>query len=182
VNHRPWLFKIARHLIVDHYRERNRFQFVDASALAAEPALQTRSDAVPEACARGERLSCMLGCVIGRLFPEEQVAVLLADLHGHRDKDSAAVLRMSLPSFKLLLHGARARMHEIAGGTCHQLRTRRGAACRKPANGDVRNSSARQRSKRHPAPSTRRVGVVCPLRPKMLLALRGRLLEGLRLS
>jgi len=39
-----WLFTIARHLIVDHYRAKNRIQFVDVSPAAlaeTEPALRT---------------------------------------------------------------------------------------------------------------------------------------------
>ena len=46
------------------------------------------------------------------------MAVLLADFHGHSDKQSAEMLAISLPSFKLLLHKARAVLHQRAGGQC----------------------------------------------------------------
>jgi len=114
----PWLHTIARHLIVDHYRARHRFQFVEVTALAeTEPALRTPRDAVPSLCERRQRLSCLTDCITRRLRLEQQVAVLLADVHGCRDKESAAVLGMSVPCFKLLLHGARGRLQTVAGGT-----------------------------------------------------------------
>ncbi len=116
-NFRPWLLMIARHLIVDHYRTRNRFRFVEAAGLAeTEPALQTAPDAARAVCEPRERLSCWIDSVTSRLRLEEQVAVLLADMHGYRDKDSAAVLSMSVPCFKLLLHRTRARLRALAEG------------------------------------------------------------------
>src|SRR5262249_32608092 len=45
------------------------------------------------------------------LRPGQQVAVMLADVYEYGDKDSAAMLRMSVPSFKLLLHRSRARLN-----------------------------------------------------------------------
>jgi RNA polymerase sigma-70 factor (ECF subfamily) len=117
-SHRAWLFTIARHLVVDHYRAKSRVRFVEAAALAeTEPALQTRPDVVLTASECRERLACLARCVTRRLRLEQQVAVLLADVHGHRDKDSAAALHMSVPCFKLLLHGARARPPGM-GVTC----------------------------------------------------------------
>ncbi|MBI5383947.1 MAG: RNA polymerase sigma factor [Verrucomicrobia bacterium] len=119
-NFRAWLFTIARHLIVDHYRTRNRVQFVEVEEAAqteTEPTLRTSREEVPEVCENRDRLRCYL-CITHRLHPAEQVAVLLADVHGHRDRDSAAMLEVSVPTFKLLLHQARARLKQIAGGCC----------------------------------------------------------------
>ena len=179
VSHRPWLYAIARHLIVDHYRARARFRFVEAGALAgAEPTLQTRPDSVHEGCVARERMSCLQGCLTQRLPVEEQVAVLLADLHGHRDKESAGIVGMSLPSFKLLLHGARARLQETAGGSCLLVGKTTGTACERPANGRQYRGCEPVRNE---APA-RRAGVVCPLGREKLLALRRRLLDGLKLS
>jgi hypothetical protein len=39
--------------------------------------------------------------------------VLLADVYEYADKDAAALLHMTLPSYKLLLHEARVRVKEI---------------------------------------------------------------------
>jgi len=112
---------IARHLIVDYYRTQRRFEFVDtedATLLEAETALQTDPEAVPESCANRDRLRCYFDCIAKSLPLEAQVAVLLADVHGNLDKDSAAAMGINLPSFKLLLHQGRARLHEVAGGRC----------------------------------------------------------------
>jgi len=119
-----WLFAIARNLIVDHYRARGRFRFLDARTVAdTEPALRTARDAVHVACEQRQRLACWVGCVSQRLPLEEQVAVLLSDVHEYRDRDAAAEMGLSLPSFKLLLHRARARLRSISGGRCTLVST-----------------------------------------------------------
>lgn len=172
-----WLLTIARHLIVDHYRARNRFRFLEVAALAeTEPALRTPPDAVLAVCERRERLNSWLNCLTRRLRLEEQVAVLLADVHGHFDKDSAAVLRMSVPSFKLLLHGARVRLHEIAGGNCMLVRKKSAAACDESDCDGHGSKSGKEPPSVH---LTYRVGVTCRLGAPKLLALRRKLLEGL---
>ena len=75
------------------------------------------------------------------------------------------MLGMSLPSFKLLLHGARACLQAIAGGNCGLVgKAGAHAACDEPA----------------PLP-TRRFGLTGGLGVSELLALRATLLEGLGL-
>lgn len=164
-----WMFTIARHLIVDHYRAKGRFQFVElATVIEGEPALQTSPDSVRAVCERRERLSCLMGCITRQLRLEEQVAVLLADVYGHRDRDSARLLFMSLPSFKLLLHGARTRLREVAGGDCMLVR-RTSSAC---------GQNAERRKRDGPSPRAR-VGVTCHLDAPSLLALRAKLFDRL---
>jgi DNA-directed RNA polymerase specialized sigma24 family protein len=111
------LLAIARHLIVGYRRERSRNRLVElgASLVETEPSLQTRTDTAAVVVEGRERLSALLGPIAARLRLEHQVALLLADFHGHRDRRSAAVLGMSLPSFKRLLHGARARLRQLQG-------------------------------------------------------------------
>ena len=114
-----WLLTIARNLIVDHYRARSRYRFVDVDQLAEfEPALRTAPDVAGVICDCRSRMSGWLDCITRTLRLEEQVAVLLADIYGYRDRESAAELRMSVPSFKLLLHGARGRLHKFADDRC----------------------------------------------------------------
>jgi len=176
-NHRAWLFTIARHQIVDHYRAQSRVRFVEAAALAeTEPALQTRPDAVLTAFEGRERLACMARCVTRRLRLEEQVAVLLADVHGRRDRDSAAALHMSVPSFKLLLHGARARLQAIAGGNCMLVRKTSAAACDERVNADGSQGAGHGGD----GTPTQGLGVICRLGAAKLLALRAELQEGLK--
>lgn len=170
----PWLFTIARHQIVDHYRARGRFRFVEADTLAeTEPALQTRPDVVHSACECRQRLGTWLDCITRRLRLEEQVAVLLADAYGHRDKDSADLLGMSVPSFKLLLHGARARLREIAGGNCALVSDTTDAEGSIDRHGCAFNGGPRGAARTYRAAGPQRLGV------SRLLALRARLLEGI---
>ena len=187
-NRSAWLLTIARHLIVDHFRAQRRARFVSVEAELAEtePRLQTPAEAVLAVCERRERLECWLNCITHRLRPEEQVAVLLADIYGHRDKESASVMGLNLPSFKLLLHGARARLHGIAGGNC-MLVSEFGAAARaelaKPngKNADGCKNAGCGNGGATSVHLTHRLGVTCRLRAPGLLALRSKLLEGLAL-
>ena len=115
-NLNAWLFAIARNLIIDYYRSQGRFTFVAVTPAEGEtePALQIPHDAVLAECEFRQRLSSWLECCTTSLDLEEQVAVLQSDVYDYRDKDSAAMLGMSVASFKLLLHGARARLKEIS--------------------------------------------------------------------
>ena len=160
-----WLFTIARHLIVDHYRAENRFRFVEVLAALeeTESALQTPADSVLAVAECRERLRLLLECITHRICLERQVALLLADVYGHCDKYSAAVLRMSLPCFKLLLHGARARLRALANA--HE-------------GGKVGPCNFRPPLV-HPA---HRLGVTCHLDASQLFALRMQLVQDLKLE
>lgn len=156
-----WLLTIARHLIVDHYRAENRFQFEEVAALQErESALRIPLDSVLAVAECRERLRLLLECITQRIYLEQQVALLLADVCGYCDKYSAAVLRMSLPCFKLLLHGARARLRQMAD-----------------SDGQVERSSGWP----HGARLTRALGVTCRLATSELLVLREKLLRDLKL-
>jgi RNA polymerase sigma factor (sigma-70 family) len=161
----PWLFAIARNLIVDYYRARGRVSFVEVAAVAeTEPALRTRPGAALTTYENRQRLSGWLRRVT-RLHPEQQVALVLAEVYGHQDKESAALLRMSVPSFKLLLHGARARLAEIAGA---------GGPSVGGATVADRDDHARlEDEERRPC----RLGVTCRLSAPALLSLLAHLLD-----
>ncbi|MBI5388654.1 MAG: sigma-70 family RNA polymerase sigma factor [Verrucomicrobia bacterium] len=120
-NFRAWLFTIARHLIVDHYRAQRRFTFVDVTQTGlwdSEPALQVPSEVVRLAFESRERLQLCLRCVTHRLPLHGQVALLLADFYGFTDKESAVAVRLSLPAFKKLLRKSRAHLRITALGVC----------------------------------------------------------------
>lgn len=171
---RAWLFTIARRLVIDSYRLRRESQHLDASApLLAEshPALQTPPDTIQVMCDCRARLDSWVDCLTRRLRLEEQVAVLLADIHSYRDKESAAALGISLASFKLLLHHARGRLRAIAGGHC-ALADQARPPCRDAAPDSCRCNADRG--------AACRLGIKCARRVPMLLALRDRLVTGLR--
>ena len=117
VNLRAWVFSIARRVITDYAREFIPAATVVTDDLAAERTVEERRE-VRRICDCRERLTHCLACLEQRCGTLEFVAVLLANLHGWDDRDAAARLRMPLPSFKLLLHGARQRVHAHACGTC----------------------------------------------------------------
>lgn len=129
-----WLFAIARNLITDYHRTKNRFRFVvvEPATEQIEPALRTHADAVADVCEFRRRLNAWLDNCTRGLRLEQQVAVLQADIYDYRDKDAAAMLQMSVPSFKLLLHGARARLRGTGGQDPARPATprRRQVACR----------------------------------------------------
>jgi len=120
-NFRAWLFTIARHLIVDYYRAKSRVTYVDVTDTALhdrEPALQVANDRVQAGFESRERLQNCLRCVTRHVPIKGQVALLLADFYGFRDKESATVLHQTLPTFKKLLHNARTRLRAAAFGVC----------------------------------------------------------------
>jgi RNA polymerase sigma factor (sigma-70 family) len=182
-NPRNWLLGIARHLILDHYRAQNRFEWLELDTTAqkeTEPALRTAQDVVPELCDCRESLRCWLHRLIQRLRPVEQVAVLLADVHGYRDKDSASLLHVSVPSFKLLLHDARAHLRDISQGRCTLVAD----APKELSRGAIVRDSRRETSKRDNVKSGSQgtrpaLRVICRLTQMELLKLRGKLLESL---
>jgi len=112
-----WLFAIARKRIADYDRARHRVQLVAIDAAVnheTEPALQVGADAVVARCECRRRLDGWLRRCAQLLRPGQHVAVMLADVYDYDDKDSAVMLRMSVPSFKLLLHRSRARLSRFA--------------------------------------------------------------------
>jgi DNA-directed RNA polymerase specialized sigma24 family protein len=104
-----WLRCIARNLIIDHFRAGNRHSSVELrDALAdAEPVLQTRPDLAIAIRDCRQRIRRLLDEGRGRLCLVHQISLLLSDVYGHCDKHSAAVLWMSVPCYKLVLHRAR---------------------------------------------------------------------------
>jgi RNA polymerase sigma-70 factor (ECF subfamily) len=166
-NLQAWLFAIARNLIIDYYRSQGRFTFVTVTPAEGEiePALQIPHDAVLAECEFRPRLSWWLDCCTTSLDLEEQVAVLQSDVYDYRDKDSAAMLGMSVASFKLLLHGARARLKEIGNGGIL-----------------TRNISRAGNLPAPPAQVRYRLGVSCHLGATELAALRRKLVDGLKMA
>lgn len=168
-NFPAWLYAIARNLIIDYYRSQGRFQFVTvepASEGETEPALRIPHDSVLAECEFRQRLNAWLDCCAKGLDLEQQVAVLQSDVYDYRDKDSAAMLRMSVPSFKLLLHGARARLKEFGSAGRHAATF----------------ASSGSGMPTPPAQLRHRMGVNAHLGPTELVALQRKLMDGLRLA
>ena len=150
------LYAIARELIVDYERARTQVDFVaiEPAGDEREPALRIPPDSIVATCDMRRRVNTWLRQCLQVLEPGQQVAVLLADIYGYADKDSAAMLGMSVPSFKILLHSSRTRLKTFEA---HTGRSR--VAVRKS-----------------------RVGVVCHIDAARLRKLRDHLVNGLRLA
>jgi DNA-directed RNA polymerase specialized sigma24 family protein len=152
---RGWLFAIADDLIVDYDRARTEVHLIAMDPAAddeKESALQIPAEAVVAEWDFRRRLNGWLRRCAQLLDPGQQVAVLLADIYDYCDRDSAAMLKMSVPSFKLLLHRSRA-----------NLRTFGAAAATAPV------------AVRRPG-----TGVVCHLDATELRSLRRTLVNGIR--
>ncbi len=151
---RDALFAIAQKAIADYYLTHDVFEFVRIDAAHPnnqELALQVPPESVVAGFEVGGRITDWLRRCDQALEPAQQVAVLLADIYGYADKESASMLGMSVSSFKLLLHTAR-----------YRLRTFRGDVGRTPAA--IRHT---------------RIGVVCHVDCAELRRLRESLVDGL---
>lgn len=116
-NLRAWLFSIARNLIADRHREIGRTDGVWADDVPEEE-LGGEPHPVQTICECRERMLHCLACFEQQVGLPEQVALMLADMHGWRDRDSAKRMQLPLPAFKWLLYRARSRIHQFAGGAC----------------------------------------------------------------
>ena len=122
-----WLFAIARKHVADYDRARNRIRLVAIDAATArhtKAALQIGADVVVARCECRRRVDGWLRRCAHLLRPGQQVAVMLAAVYEYGDKDSAAMLRMSVPSFKLLLHRSRARLNAFGTATASRVGVR----------------------------------------------------------
>jgi hypothetical protein len=79
---------------------------------------QTSPGNIPDLCDARERIEHCLQCVATNLPVPQQVAVLLSDIHGCRDKEAARIVRTSVSSFKNLLHQGRTTLNANCSGTC----------------------------------------------------------------
>jgi predicted DNA-binding protein (UPF0251 family) len=64
------------------------------------------------------RLEVCVTCLAAQTGLEEQVALMLSDVHGLPDKVSSRRMGMSVPGFQWLLHQTRSRLNRHAGGVC----------------------------------------------------------------
>ena len=104
-----WLYRITRNAIVDHYRARR-----PAEALPDELAAE---DAEPDDGAR-EGLARCLRPLIAELPAHYRDAVLLAELQGLTQQETAERLGISLSGAKSRVQRARSRLHALLLACC----------------------------------------------------------------
>lgn len=113
-----WLYRITRNAVVDHYRARR----------PAEP-LPDDLEAEDEAPGPGAReaLARCLRPMISQLPDAYREAVLLAEIQGLTQQETAARLGISLSGAKSRVQRARGRLHEMLRACCRLEFDSRGA-------------------------------------------------------
>ncbi len=108
---RPWLFRIAHNLAIDHYR-RGTHRHVEPLEAAAEVAdnAMLQPDSI---LARQQAVRLAVGSFLA-LAPAQRACVILKDVLDHSLEEIALQLDLSVPAVKAALHRGRTFLGEIA--------------------------------------------------------------------
>ena len=109
---RAWLFRIAHHRALDFLGRYER-RMSQPLELVTETAVALGSDP-EEALAREERVRAALSSFL-ELPPAQRSSVILKDVLGHSLDEIAALLELSVPAVKALIHRGRAALHAGSG-------------------------------------------------------------------
>lgn len=104
---RGWLYGIARNAIIDHYRARRTTEPLDAE-LAAD---------IPMAAALHELAGCVMP-LVERLPELYREAVVLSEIEGYTQKQTAERLGLSLSGAKSRVQRGRARLEQLVHECC----------------------------------------------------------------
>lgn len=110
---RPWLFRIAHNLAIDHHRRalHRRSEPLDAAMdVADDGALEP-----DHALARRQAVSAALSSFLA-LPPAQRGCVILKDVLDHSLEEIADQLELSIPAVKAALHRGRTALREAAEG------------------------------------------------------------------
>ena len=133
-----WIYQIARHAIIDHYRAPGRRQEMPAGLAADLEAYQsssTMTTASEESDQLRTELANCLRPMIERLSGEYRQAVILVDLEGLDQHEAAAQLGLSLSGMKSRVQRGRRQLKGMLEACCTiELDQRRGVL-----DYDVRN-------------------------------------------
>jgi RNA polymerase sigma-70 factor (ECF subfamily) len=108
---RAWLFQIAHSRSIDYLRGYDRRMGQPLEAIEDTASSDTASP--EDAFAREETLRAALSAFLD-LPPAQRSCVILKDVLGHSVEEIAALLELSVPSVKALLHRGRARLRSSA--------------------------------------------------------------------
>jgi RNA polymerase sigma-70 factor, ECF subfamily len=143
-----WIYQIARHAIIDHYRAPGRRKEMPAGLAADLEAHQSSSTRTTVSEDSGQLRSELAGCLrpmIERLSGEYRQAVILIDFDGLTQQEAAAQLGLSLSGMKSRVQRGRRQLKGMLEACCTiELDRRRGVA-----DYDLRNqqdNSCRNRS------------------------------------
>ena len=127
-----WIYQIARHAIIDHYRAPGRRREMPAGLAAdldAHQSSSTRTTASEDSGQLRTELASCLRPMIERLSGEYRQAVILVDLEGLVQQEAAAQLGLSLSGMKSRVQRGRRQLKEMLEACCTiELDRRRGVA------------------------------------------------------
>jgi len=124
---KTWLFGIATHVCLDHLRARKRWRLdaqligereVDAGGHEEIMSVVSNPSFVFEI---REHIAFCFACVSRTLEPEEQAALMLREVLGFSNQESADILEVSEPVFRHRLSGARSIMGKSYEGLCQLI-------------------------------------------------------------
>jgi RNA polymerase sigma-70 factor, ECF subfamily len=133
----PWIFRITRHVIIDHYRAPKRHREVPVG-LANEMEATAQESTVDATLAAATELSGCLGPMIARLSEDSRQAITLVEIEGLTQKQAAERLGLSIPGMKSRVQRGRQQLRKLLEDCCLiELDRRRGVTdfeLRRPQN------------------------------------------------
>jgi RNA polymerase sigma-70 factor (ECF subfamily) len=127
-----WIYQIARHAIIDHYRAPGRRREMPAGLAAdleAHQSSSTRTTASEDSVQLRTELDGCLRPMIERLSGEYRQAVILVDLEGLAQQEAAEQLGLSLSGMKSRVQRGRRQLRDMLEACCTiELDRRRGVA------------------------------------------------------
>jgi RNA polymerase sigma-70 factor, ECF subfamily len=126
---KTWLFGIATHVCMDHLRAKKRWRVEaqlygqldtegDENKLENLEALIHSPDFVFE---MREHIAFCFSCIGRTLKPDEQAAIMLREVLGFSNQESATMLEVSEPVFRHRLASARSKMIRSYDGLCQLI-------------------------------------------------------------
>jgi len=127
-----WLYRIARNAALDRLRSRmvrEREDVVAALRYGAAAGCEQRPDID---LARAQTRACILD-LVERLAPSHRAVVLLSELRGLSDRETADSLAVTLGAAKIRLHRARRALRDLMECECRTFRDERNELACEPA-------------------------------------------------
>jgi RNA polymerase sigma-70 factor (ECF subfamily) len=125
-----WIYQIARHAIIDHYRAPGRRREMPAGLAADLEAYQSSASMTTASEGSGQLRTELAGCLrpmIERLSREYRQAVMLIDFEGLTQQEAAAQLGLSLSGMKSRVQRGRRQLKGMLEACCtFELDRRRG--------------------------------------------------------
>lgn len=118
-NRRAWLFRVARNLLIDHYRLRKDRVPIDEDFAEESESERSAVDALTQCLPR----------VLSELCAQDRQAIMLCDIEGVTQQSYASLAGLSLPAAKARLRRARARLRARLMKSCQVSFDERGRVC-----------------------------------------------------